>query len=190
MMRCSFFYRKTDIIPFYSVRTKFFNKKKTRRRNSFIMSLTKFYLCHAYWIWRRQDKNSLLSLALNKYSFSAFFFLSRIVWPTNNNNLKHLPAIRDATYITWCIPIYQNITSATFVCIWIRMANFLSQQAVWMFVKWNVCKQDIIKQKKLIYHRSAIIKSINRCTLWSSAERKKEIKFFDMVSENWCAVEH
>lgn len=154
------------------------------------MSLTKFYLCHAYWIWRRQDKNSLLSLALNKYSFSAFFFLSRIVWPTNNNNLKHLPAIRDGTYITWCIPIYQNITSATFVYIWIRMANFLSQQAVWMFVRWNVCKQDIIKQKKLIYHRSAIIKSINRCTLWSSAERKKEIKFFDMVSENWCAVEH
>lgn len=88
-----FFGKRTAIMPFYSLRIKFFNKKNNQTK--FVHNVSQNFICVMLIEYGlRQDENSVLSLALNKYSFWQFsaFFRVCVVWPTNNNNLKHLPA--------------------------------------------------------------------------------------------------
>lgn len=112
-------------------------------------------------------------------AFGVYFcFFRLVVWPTNNNNLKHLLAIHNGTY-TKDSQEYDRkddpCESAAF-----RMGSYSDSSSSFGLVyfvgrKSKPCKQDITKQKQLIYDRYFIMKSINRRVLYIvEVQRRKK----------------
>lgn len=158
-----------------------FSIKWKYERNSVLMSdKISFALCFVYII---RKMGRIHFYRTHKYSSSCWRFLFLLLlmlsdppigYSTNNNSLKHLTAIHNGTYTKdsriWhcadCRLLWTRIISNGFCCS--KMAH--------CFFIFN--GKNITEQKRLIYDRYSIMKSINRRVLYIHAQKKRIISIF------------